>query len=183
MTAEFAQSGGGALHLPLPGKPTPFFLADGEGERAHLFDSLITVLLSKDETAGQFGIFTLAAPQGDAIPTHSHADVHETFYILSGRARVWIQDPDGERYEKLMKPGDFGYVPAGCLHTFRVEADDTKIMGVSSAGFERFFGTAGTRTDSTELPDPPYIPSPEQLGRAAGEYRQEFRFDLRPLDG
>ncbi|TQJ56560.1 quercetin 2,3-dioxygenase [Streptomyces sp. NBC_00080] len=182
MTAEFAQSGG-AKRLALPGKPVPFFLEAGEGERSHLFDALITVLLSKDETGGRFGLFTYAAPKGDAIPTHSHADVHETFYLLSGRARVWIQDGDGETHEKLLKPGDFGYVPAGCLHTFRVEADDTKIMGASSGGFERFFGEAGTRTDSPELPNPPYIPSHEQLARVAREHRQEFRFDLRPLDG
>ncbi|MGW1786072.1 quercetin 2,3-dioxygenase [Streptomyces sp. NPDC002143] len=180
MTAEFARSG--AEHFSLPGKPVPFFLEAGEGERAHLFDSLITVLLSKDETDGQFGVFTFAAPKGEAIPTHSHADVHETFYILSGKTRVWIQDAQGEQHEKVLKTGDFGFVPAGCLHTFRVEADNTRIMGTSSGGFERFFAASGTRTDSLEVPQPPYLPSQEQLARAAREYRQEFRFDLRPLD-
>ncbi|WP_329288534.1 quercetin 2,3-dioxygenase [Streptomyces pseudovenezuelae] len=181
MTAEFTQ--GGAAQFSLPGKPVPFFLEAGEGERAHLFDSLITVLLSKDETDGQFGLFTYSAPKGDAIPTHAHADVHETFFLLSGRARVWVQDAQGEQHEKLLGTGDFGYVPAGCLHTFRVEADDTRIMGVSSGGFERFFAASGTRTDSLEPPWPPYIPSPEQIGRAAREYGNDFRFDLRPLDG
>lgn len=181
MTAEFAQSR--AAHFSLPGKPKPFFLETGEGERTHLFDAMVTVLLSKDETEGQFGVFTYAAPKGDAIPTHAHADVHETFFLLSGRARVWIQDAEGEQHEKVLGTGDFGYVPAGCLHTFRVEADDTRILGVSTGGFERFFEASGTRTDSLDLPRPPYVSSPEQLAAAARAFRNEFRFDLRPLDG
>ncbi|GII01539.1 quercetin 2,3-dioxygenase [Planobispora takensis] len=180
MTAQFAQPG--ARGFSLPGEPVPFFLEAGEGERAHLFDSLVTVLLSKDETQGQFGVFTLAAPKGEAIPTHAHADVHEIFFVLGGRARVWIQDAAGERLERLLKPGDFGYVPAGLPHTFRVEADDTRILGVCTGGFERFFAAAGTRTDSFALPDPPYAPSPERLAAAGREFRNEFRFDLR-LDG
>jgi quercetin 2,3-dioxygenase len=180
MTAEFAKTG--AEGLTLPGAPLPFFLQEGEGERAHLFDSLVTVLLSKDETEGQFGVFTLAAPRGEAIPTHTHAGVHEIFFVLGGRARVWIQDAEGERLERLLGPGDFGYVPAGLPHTFRVEADDTRILGVCTGGFERFFAAAGTRTDSRALPRPPYVPSPEHLRAAGQEFGNEFRFDLR-LDG
>jgi hypothetical protein len=48
----------------LPGKPVPYFLEAGEGERTHLFDQLFTVLLSGDETDGQFGVFTMEAPRG-----------------------------------------------------------------------------------------------------------------------
>jgi quercetin 2,3-dioxygenase len=180
MTAEFAKAG--AERFTLPGEPLPFFLQEGEGERAHLFDSLVTVLLSKDETEGQFGVFTLAAPRGEAIPTHTHADVHEIFFVLNGQARVWIQDAEGERLERLLGPGDFGYVPAGLPHTFRVEADDTRILGVCTGGFERFFAAAGTRTDSRALPRPPYVPSAEHLAAAGREFGNEFRFDLR-LDG
>jgi quercetin 2,3-dioxygenase len=76
----------------LPGRPAPFFLAAGEGERAHLFDQLFTVLLSGDETEGQFGVFTMEAPQGRAIPVHAHDDVHEIFFVLDGRVRVAIEE-------------------------------------------------------------------------------------------
>jgi quercetin 2,3-dioxygenase len=178
MTAEF-----GTPYRPivLPGRPAPFFLAKGDGERSHLFDSLVTVLLSTDETAGQFGVFTLSAPAGEAIPTHAHAEVHEIFYVVDGAVRVWIETDDGERLERLLEPGDFGYCPAGLNHTFRVESAAT-MLGVCSAGFERFFGEAGRRTESRELPQPPYLPSPQQLGAAAAKYGNDFRFDLR-LDG
>jgi quercetin 2,3-dioxygenase len=177
MTAEFATPGS----LVLPGRPAPFFLAKGDGERAHLFDSLVTVLLSGDETDGQFGFFSFAAPKGEAIPTHNHGDVHETFYVVEGAVRVFIEDQDGQRLERLLEPGDFGYCPAGLNHSFRVEAD-ARMLGTCTGGFERFFAAAGTRTESTDLPMPPYLPSAEQLGAAAAQYHNTFRFDLR-LDG
>ncbi|RZT84980.1 quercetin 2,3-dioxygenase [Pseudonocardia sediminis] len=180
MTAEFATPGGS--HFALPGKPVPYFLSAGEGERSHLFDQLFTVLLSGDETDGQFGVFTMEAPQGEAIPVHSHADVHEIFFVLDGKVRVIVEDADGQRLDRLLTPGDFGYVPAGRRHTFRVESHRAKALGVNTGGFERFFSAAGERTDSRVPPIPPVVPAPERLGAAAREYRNEFHFDVRLAD-
>lgn len=179
MTAEFTADGG---RFALPGRPVPYFLDAGDGERAHLFDSLVTVLLSGDETGGQFGVFTLEAPRGEAVPVHRHADVHEIFFVLDGRIRVFVEDADGRRTDRLLGAGDFGYVPAGLLHTFRVESHRGKALGVSTGGFERFFAAAGDRTDARVPPVPDVVPPPERLGAAAREYRNEFHFDVR-LDG
>ena len=54
MTMEFTAGRGGGR---LPGGPKPYFLSDGEGEKAIVIDTLFTVLLSADETDGprQFG--------------------------------------------------------------------------------------------------------------------------------
>ena len=51
----------------LPGAPEPYFLQSGDGERSVVFDSLITVLLSEQETQGQFGVFTFEAPAGRVL--------------------------------------------------------------------------------------------------------------------
>lgn len=174
MTAQYVPQGGA-----LPGRPVPYFLDAGEGERAHLFDSLFTVLLSGDETDGQFGVFTMEAPRGDAVPVHRHADVHEIFFVLDGRIRVYVEDADGRRTDKLLTPGDFGYVPAGLRHTFRVESHRGKALGVNTGGFERFFAAAGQRTEDRIPPLPHVVPSPEQLGAAAERYRNEFHLDVR----
>ena len=48
-----------------PGKPVPYVLRRGEGEHAMLFTDLMTVLLSGDETEGQFGIITADSPVSD----------------------------------------------------------------------------------------------------------------------
>jgi quercetin 2,3-dioxygenase len=176
MTIEFATRPEGS---PLPGEPAPYYLGTDEGEHAHLFDSLVSVKLSAQETGGQFGVFTLEAPQGDTIPAHTHADVHEIFYVVSGLARVWIQAAPGDVRERLLEPGDFGYVPAGLAHTFRVEADGTKLLGVCSGGFERFFAAAGRPAPGAELPQPPYVPPMEQLLAAGDAFHNQFLPHLR----
>lgn len=171
MTAQFAHGTG----LILPGKPAPYFLARGEGERSHLFDSLITVMVSKDESEGQFGFFSLEAPAGNEIPVHAHAADHETFYVVEGAVQVWIEDENGEVLTRLLEPGDFGYCPARFKHSFKV-VSHAKMIGAVTAGFERFFSEAGVPTDSKELPVPPYIPTPERMGAAAQKYRNNFDF-------
>ncbi|MFC4120563.1 quercetin 2,3-dioxygenase [Nonomuraea zeae] len=177
MSAEFARHAPGPSVLP--GSPSPYFLQAGQGEHAHLFDSLFTVLLGKEETEGQFGVFTMTAPKGQAIPVHAHPDVHEIFYLLDGRVRVWIQSAAGELLDRVLGPGDFGYVPAGLLHSYRSESDGTRVLGVCTGGFEGFFAAAGTRAGSADLPAHPYVPSPEQLGAAAAAFRNEFHPEVR----
>lgn len=178
MTAEYVRQGDDG-RTALPGRPVPYFLEAGEGERAQLFDSLVTVLLSGDETEGQFGVFTLEAPRGDTVPVHRHAAVHEIFFVLDGRIRVYVEDADGTRTDRLLTPGDFGYVPAGLRHTFRVESHRGKALGVNTGGFERFFAAAGERTNDRVPPLPHVVPGPERLAAAAEEYRNEFHFDVR----
>jgi quercetin 2,3-dioxygenase len=174
MTIEYARRGAG----PLPGAPTPYFLARGEGEKAIVIDSLFTVLLSADETGGQFGVFTLDAPKGDAIPAHSHGSHHEIFYVVRGGVTVFLDDEAGERRVCELGVGDVGYVPAGIVHAYRVEEDDTRVLGVSTGGFERFFQTLGEPTDADRYPASPLgLPPPERFGMAAQ------RFDTRFLPG
>jgi hypothetical protein len=86
----------------LPGTADAFFLRRGDGEHAKLFGDLFTVLLSGDETEGQFGIITSQSPAGDIIPTHAHADTHETFYVLDGQVRVFVQDRAGQKASRLL---------------------------------------------------------------------------------
>ena len=152
----------------LPGRPEPFFLNRGEGEHAKLFADTFTVLLSGDETEGQFGIFTADCPPGDIIPTHSHADTHETFYVVEGKRPV--VRPAGRRGEGLpaADEGDFGFVPAGLAHAYRVEAP-TRMLGVSNGGFERFFQQMGTLADTIDQSVATVHPGlPADAGRGTG---------------
>jgi len=141
----------------LPGRPEAFFLKRGAGEHAMLGIDLFTVLLSGDETEGQFGVFTSQAPKGQMIITHVHAATHETFYVIEGKVRVYVQGPDGTRESQLLEPGDFGYVPAGLVHTYEVE-ESALLMGVATGGFERFFQQIGQPTDHYTTDQPPGIP-------------------------
>jgi quercetin 2,3-dioxygenase len=161
----------------LPGRPEAFFLKCGEGEHAKLFGDLFTVLLSGDETEGQFGIITCDCPAGDIIPTHSHAATHETFYILEGKVRVFVESPDGQRTARLLEPGDFGFVPAGLAHAYRVEAP-SRMLGVLSGGFERFFQHMGTPTDTAEAGQPPFVPGLDRIMAAGQQHGTRFQPDF-----
>lgn len=157
----------------LPGKPVPFVLRRGEGEHAVLFADLFTVLLSGDETQGQFGIVVCEAPAGDTIPTHSHEATHETFSVLEGEVRLFFTDEAGEAQTQLLTAGDFGYVPAGYPHAYRVERA-TRMMGVLSGGFERFFQHMGTATDSNAPGQPPFVPDFPRMQAAAQQHGTRF---------
>jgi quercetin 2,3-dioxygenase len=157
----------------LPGKPQPYVLRRGEGEHAMLFTDLFTVLLSGDETGGQFGIVTSESPAGDIIPTHTHNGTHETFYVLEGKVRLFFTDAEGADQSQLLTPGDFGYVPAGFAHSYRIE-EAARMMGVLSGGFERFFQHMGTVTDLGTAQQPPFIPDLPRMQSAAQEHDMQF---------
>jgi hypothetical protein len=102
-------------------------------------------------------MFTAQCPVGDIIPAHAHHDTHETFYIVEGKVRVYVQLPDGEKTSRLLSEGGFGFVPAGAVHAYRVEAP-ARILGTATGGFERFFQSFGTPTDTMDTESPPFIP-------------------------
>ena len=157
----------------LPGAPEAFFLRRGEGEHAKLFGDMFTVLVSGDETGGQFGIVHCECPAGDVIPTHAHDDTHETFYVVEGKVRVFVQDRDGQKTSRLLEPGDFGFVPARLAHAYRVEAP-TRMLGVLSGGFERFFQQMGTPADTATADQPPFIPDLDRILTAGQEHGTRF---------
>ena len=165
---------------PLPGSPKPYFLSQGAGEKAILIDGLFTVLLSADETDGQFGAFTMDGPKGDAIPPHSHGSHHEIFYVVRGGVTIFLDDEQGNRAVRELGPGDFGYVPAGIVHAYRVEVDETRVFGVSTGGFERFFQFLGEPTTADRYPSSPLgLPPRERFTEAGQRFDTRFRPDLR----
>ena len=175
MTFEYLAdpSGRPAWEGVLPGRPHPFFLEAGQGEHAKLFVDTFSVLLSGDETEGQFGVFTSTCPPGEIIPTHAHDQTHETFYVLDGAIRLYVQLPDGDQVSRVLGTGDFAFVPAGAEHAYRIE-EHTRLMGVSSGGFERFFQTMGTKVDDPTADTPPFVPDGPRMGAAARQFHMEF---------
>ena len=76
----------------LPGRLQPYFVEAQEGDRAILFDQLITTYAGADETNNGFCLFTVEGPKGDIIPAHLHGETHECFYILAGQLRLFLDD-------------------------------------------------------------------------------------------
>ncbi|KAA9150850.1 cupin domain-containing protein [Amycolatopsis acidicola] len=176
MTMEFATPYRRASRIPAePGKP--YFIEKGEGDRAHLFGDLFTIYAGAEQTEGTFNFFTCEGPRGEIIPAHVHADTYEVFYITAGAVRLFVEDTGGEQYEKLLTPGDFGFVPKNCPHAYRMERHHSQIVGVAAGPggtFERFFETLGAPAQQLGLPAEPLIPAPEKFGTVPEKYDVRF---------
>ena len=162
----------------LPAAPKPFVLGNGEGEKSLVFDQLFSILLSADETDDQYGAFTMVGPKGDRIPAHKHFKTHEIFYVVDGEISIWMDDEADYHTKSTLTTGDFAFIPANIVHAFQIH-NTTKVFGVGTAGFERFFHAMGQQTDATS-PQGLYVPDYPTM-RAAGEkywtqFMPEFQF-------
>src|SRR3954470_870534 len=70
----------------------PYFLRDGEGEKVVMFDQLFTLLVSGHHSNGEFDSFVSEGRPGQAVPPHFHARTYETFFVLDGAVRLWVDD-------------------------------------------------------------------------------------------
>lgn len=165
----------------LPGGPDPFILRQGEGEKSVLFDNLFTVLLSSNETEGEYSAATVHGNAGERIPPHFHTRTHEFFYIIDGSISLWLDDQKDYHTLTVLEPGDFGFVPRNIVHAYRIDSDNTKMFGVGTGDFMRFFHASGRPTDEFGVPTEPFIPSWERLSSAAEKYDVHFlmEFELR----
>jgi quercetin 2,3-dioxygenase len=161
----------------LPGMPAPFYLEPGEGEKSVVFDTLFTIMLTGDETNGQYGVFTTDGPAGDRIPAHYHPRTHEIFYIVEGAVHLWMDDQNGFKEDRILEKGGFGFIPSGTVHAFQI-VETARVFGVGTGGFERFFHALGTPTDKPGIPEHPYIPEGRQFGQAGEKYGTVFLPDF-----
>ncbi|NDZ73964.1 cupin domain-containing protein [Streptomyces sp. SID10362] len=176
MTIEFATRYRRRSHIP-PEPGRPYFIEKDMGDRAHLFTDMFTIYAGGEQTESTFNFFTCEGPKGDIIPAHSHPDTYEVFYITDGAVRLFVEDLEGEQYEKLLTAGDFGFVPKNCPHAYRIERHHSRIVGVAAGPggtFERFFENLGTPTDERGLPRTPYVPDPRKFGTVPQEYDVTF---------
>ncbi len=180
MTMAMSFPEGDAQKVPfagiLPGAPAPYVLRSGEGEKSLVFDQLFRILASGDETDGQYGAWTMKAPEGDRIPAHRHLRTHEFFYVIDGAMSVWMDDGADYHSKQTLEPGDFAFIPAGLVHAFKAERN-AACFGAGTAGFERFFHAIGQKTDLDE-PHGVFVPDIAVMRAAGQKYATEFLPDF-----
>ena len=94
-----------------------------------------TILESK-ATGGAMSIVDSLSPVGSGPPRHVHMLEDETFVMLTGLCRVWIE---GEEFTK--GPNETVFIPRGKEHTFQVIGDEPSrhLVILTPGGFEGFF--------------------------------------------
>jgi quercetin 2,3-dioxygenase len=69
--------------------------------------------------------------------------------------------------------GDFGYVPAGFAHAYKID-QSARMTGVLSGGFERFFQHMGRPTDHGTAQQPPFVPDFPRMQAAVQKHNMQF---------
>jgi quercetin dioxygenase-like cupin family protein len=94
-------------------------LRNEEGEAFWLLGMLQTIRISRDDTAGRYGMLEIVVPAGFGSPWHVHPEEDEWFYVLDGELTFYVGDA------RLSLPaGSFGFGPKGVPHTFIAEPPD-----------------------------------------------------------
>lgn len=159
----------------LPTQPAPYFLGAAEGDKLVMFDQLFTLLATAAQTEREFDSFLTEGRPGQAVPAHFHALTHETFFVLEGAIRLWVDDQNGHRETRILEAGDFGYVPKNTIHSYRIERTG-KVFGVTSGGFSDFFRAVGRPTDTAGIPEPADYFIPDFATMAAEGARHDVNF-------
>lgn len=93
-------------------------------------------ILRPEQTGGTMSIVDSLSPLGSGPPRHVHHKEDETFVMITGTCKVWIE---GE--EILAGPGESVHIPRGKEHTFKVVGHEPSrhLVILTPGGFEGFF--------------------------------------------
>ena len=118
----------------------------GTGEAYWFFDSLMVI---RADQPGQPVIIEATVAPGGGAPLHVHADLDDSFYLVSGQLAMRC----GEQ-AFAVSPGDYVALPHGVPHTFRVVGDEPAVMLQVHAddSFLRFIREAGQPAATRTLP-------------------------------
>lgn len=127
----------------IPDGIDPYVLRNLEGDHRAWPEALNTYISRGKNTGSRyFAVDTLAAPQPYIIQ-HFHRLHTENFFCMAGRVWLWV---NGE--EVLLTEGDFVHAPAGTIHSFAIDAHNTRMVGLLTTDvFESFFDVTSIHTD------------------------------------
>lgn len=93
-------------------------------------------ILTAEETGGAMSIVDSLSPVGSGPPRHVHQNEDETFVMITGTCKIWI-----EGIETIAGPGESVFIPRGKEHTFKVIGDEPSrhLVILTPGGFEGFF--------------------------------------------
>ena len=93
-------------------------------------------ILKPEDTGGAMSIVDTTSPVDSGPPRHIHHNEDETFVVLTGACRIWLE---GEEFD--LTAGESTFIPRGKEHTFKVIGTEPcrKLVILTPGGFEGFF--------------------------------------------
>lgn len=86
-----------------------------EGKTLSIAGGSYRIVISGEQTNGEFAVIEMTVPAGAGPPPHSHEHINESFYVLEGE--VTFRSEDGSY---LASKGAFATIPkGGMIHSFK----------------------------------------------------------------
>lgn len=119
----------------LPEGERAFVTKSGLGERHETFQQINAFTARSRNTGGRFFTMDTRGAKTPYIPLHFHQEHSENFFCLSGKVKIHANGS-----EFILLPGDFLQAPAGTIHSFAHDANNTRMLGILNPPvFEKFF--------------------------------------------
>jgi quercetin dioxygenase-like cupin family protein len=104
----------------------PYALAAGEGRAYEWHDVAFIMKAAGPETEGALALWELTTRPGEEPNVHTHDDVHEIFYVLSGAMTVRC----GAETFRLTE-GGFIFLPRDIPHGYTIDSEEVRMLGLS----------------------------------------------------
>ena len=133
---------------------------DEAGESLWVAGDTYTFKATADDTGGSLAFFDAAVPPGSGPPPHAHRDEDEFYYVLDGELEVLDRDRTF-----TARAGCLSLSPGERCTPFcnRSAKPARLVVGITPAGFERFFFAVGQQPVPGGQPPPP---GPDEMARA-----------------
>jgi quercetin dioxygenase-like cupin family protein len=136
------------------------------------------ILISGEQTGGDYALIDMLVPPGGGPPPHSHAAYQEAFYVLEGEIQV---KTEAQNY--TAGKGSYINIPKGGLvHQFKNQTDTVAhlLCLVTPGGMEKMFEEIGVPVKAGEFLPPPEM-NPEMIKKVL-EIAEKYGQKLYPPD-
>ena len=106
-------------------QPHPLITSAGTVTGHWQLDILWSVLVSQDDTGGQFSVMEQLMPRRSGVAPHLHPRVSEMFYVLDGEMALQLEDQ-----LVTAKPGQFVRIPPATPHAFAVTSESCRVLNL-----------------------------------------------------
>ena len=153
-------------------KATPITVGPQEGTNLSIAGGSYRILVTGKETGGSFAAIEMVVPSNGGPGPHSHADFHETFFVLEGEVEV-----KSEAGTYTATTGAYVIIPkGGIIHMFKNKSDKVArlLCTVVPSGLEEMFIAMGQPAEpGTFAPPPPMdAESIKKMTALAAQYGQ-----------
>jgi quercetin dioxygenase-like cupin family protein len=145
-----------------------------QGQSLSVVGDTYRILVSGEQTGGNYAVIDMLVPPGGGPGPHSHKDIQEMFYIVEGEIDFKMEEGNYKA-----KKGSFVNIPlGGAVHSFKNTTNDIAhlLCTVVPAGLDALFQEIGKPVDAGTFLPPPTLSIEEldKLKSLAEKYGQEL---------